>query len=95
MKALPIPHNFAITAAPYAPPYPGAEYKQPRRVAMPSQHGNPQTDVLLELLGLHHRITVPWQVSAEVVPTPTEHSTPANVEAAVAAHDPAEIDLDM
>ena len=50
-----IPQNFAVTAPTHVPSSGNRSYGPP-----PPMMGNPQTDHLLKILGLEHRITVPF-----------------------------------
>jgi len=50
-----IPQNFAVTAPTHNPSSGNRSYGPP-----PPMMGNPQTDQLLNILGLEHRITVPF-----------------------------------
>lgn len=50
-----IPHDFAVTAPAHDPSSGNRTYGPP-----PPMMGNPQTDQLLNILGLEHRITVPY-----------------------------------
>ena len=54
-----IPQNFVMTAPPYDASSGNRTYGPP-----PAMIGNPQTDQLLEILGLEHRITVPFSGGA-------------------------------
>ena len=53
-----VPKNFVMTVPPYDPSSGNRTYGPP-----PPMIGNPQTDQLLEILGLEHRITVPFSSS--------------------------------
>ncbi|CAM9338853.1 unnamed protein product, partial [Phaeothamnion confervicola] len=66
-----VPENFVATVLPYEPPSPGAwlggRGRGPRSAsggAGGGMVGNPQTDTLLALLGLEHRVTVPAGAAA-------------------------------
>ena len=50
-----IPQNFVVTASTHDPSSGNRSYGPP-----PPMMGNPQTDQLLNILGLEHRITVPF-----------------------------------
>lgn len=53
LSAFPVHLPFVMTAPAYEPPYPGAEFEQPRAVPQPlHMPANPQTQALLTLLGL-------------------------------------------
>jgi lariat debranching enzyme len=67
--SLAIPLNWQKTVEPYAPPFPGAQYKPARRVPQAHQIGNPQHDALLSILGgLPHLTTIPWKEGQKQVP---------------------------
>lgn len=51
---LSMPLNFSMTVHPFDPSSPRQSFNAP------SQFGNPQTDEFLSMLGLSHRITVPY-----------------------------------
>ena len=56
---LTIPQNFVMTAPPFDPTTGNRTYGPP-----PAMIGNPQTDRLLNILGLDHQITVPFVAGA-------------------------------
>ena len=69
-SALIVPDNFCITVPPHGSP--GSDFA-PNGGAMV---GNPQTDELLDLLGLEHVVTVPYTGSSNLrgrPPTPPPH----------------------
>jgi len=85
-----IPHNFATTVPPYNP-HAQQSYSRPSPMI-----GNPQTDQFLEMLGLEHRITVPFcadAISRSAVPSPPLSGTTA-IESVQNCEDENEIDLD-
>lgn len=72
-SSLAIPNNFAVTAKFYRPTRPFHQ-RDLRGVSVQRLDGNPQTDAFLELLGLQHRVTMPYKPSGKEG-TPTEAVT--------------------
>lgn len=87
--AVPLPTNFQVTAAAFAP---GDDIRRPPRVV---REGSPQTDELLSVLGLEHRLTVPFGAHAPVQRSwdaggnASTTGTDVPSHAAIASHSPA------
>lgn len=92
---LSIPLNFSMTVRPFDPSSPRQSYNAP------PQFGNPQTDEFLSMLGLSHRITVPYNNASahdernlkKLLRTSLRPSQ-VNINKQRAADDDNEIDLD-
>ncbi len=91
MCALPIPLTFERTAPAFEPPYPGAEYQQPRSVPQPTfLPENRQTTQLLAKL----QLLAPPVHAASATHSSAASLPHTSIQAPLAAQDPAEIDLD-
>jgi len=95
VNPLAIPRNFSMTVRPFD------STSQHHSYNAPSQMGNPQTDEFLSMLGLHHRITVPYNRDNSYIESNAKPSFPASlrpsqvsVSKQKAAADDNEIDLD-
>ena len=90
VKRLAIPRNFSMTVRPFDPT------SQHHSFNAPSQMGNPQTDDFLSMLGLSHRITVPYNRDNLVAPSFSASLRPSQVSVnkQKAVDDDNEIDLD-
>ena len=90
-----VPLNFSVTVRPFDPSSPN------HHCNAPPQLGNPQTDQFLSMLGLDHRITVPYNrkdahVETNIVQSSLTSLRPSQVRinAQKAPDDANEIDLD-
>jgi lariat debranching enzyme len=63
MSPLAIPQNFVMTVPPFDPSLGMRSSGTPPRMM-----GNPQTDIFMDILGLEHRITVPYAGTAQYNP---------------------------
>eukprot|EP00985_Skeletonema_marinoi_P009294 scaffold4321_cov131-Skeletonema_marinoi.AAC.2 len=95
VNPLAIPRNFSMTVRPYDSSSPRQSYNAP------SQIGNPQTDAFLSMLGLSHRITVPYNRDNTHDESNLKQSLPTSIRPSQvsvnkqrAANDDNEIDLD-